>query len=201
MAGLCKIEKYNNWNNEEEESLFIHMIDEEISLRLFNEDDAEEFYNLTISSKPYLKEWLGWLENIKSVEDSYSNIKSRLNGLVENGGYPKSFAIIYRGEIAGTIGFNDINKTNRIGVVGYWIGEQFQGKGIMSKAFKTIIDYGFNELNLNRIEVTVGVGNQKSRALPERFGFTKEGKIRQEEWLYDHFVDHIIYGLLAEEWK
>ncbi|MFD1737575.1 GNAT family N-acetyltransferase [Bacillus salitolerans] len=181
--------------------MFIHKIDEEVSLRLFNEDDAEEFYQLTISSKSYLKEWLGWLDYIESVEDSAENIKSRLKGLVENGGYPKSFAIIYRGEIAGTIGFNELNKTNKIGAIGYWLGEKFQGKGIMSKAFKTVIEYGFKELELNRIEVSVAVENKKSRALPERFGFTEEGKVRQAEWLYDHYVDHIIYGLLAEEWE
>nr|WP_093133188.1 GNAT family protein [Salinibacillus kushneri] len=181
--------------------MLTHKVDEEVYLRLFNEDDAEEFYNLTIDSKPYLKEWLGWLDYIESVEDSANNIKARLKGFVENGGYPKSFAIIYKGKIAGTIGFNDLNKTNRTGVMGYWLGEKFQGKGIMSKAFKTVIEYGFTELELNRIEVSVAVENNKSRALPERFGFTKEGEIRQAEWLYDHYVDHVIYGLLSEEWN
>ncbi|WP_407271169.1 GNAT family N-acetyltransferase [Radiobacillus sp. PE A8.2] len=180
--------------------MFEHKIDEDVSLRLFTEDDAEEFYQFTIRSKAYLREWLGWLDYIESAEDSANNIKSRLKGMVENGGYPKSFAIIYKGKIAGTIGFNDIHKTNRIGVVGYWLGEEFQGKGIMSKAFESLINYGFKELNLNRIEVSVAVENAKSRALPERFGFTEEGTIRQAEWLYDHFVDHVIYGLLADEW-
>jgi ribosomal-protein-serine acetyltransferase len=181
--------------------LLIHKIDKDISLRLFNEGDAEEFYNLTISSKPYLKEWLGWLDYIESVEDTAENIKGRLKAFVENGGHPKSFAIIYKGDIAGTIGFNDINKTNKIGVVGYWLGEKFQGKGIMTRAFETLINYGFKELGLNRIEVSVATENHKSRALPERLGFTEEGKLRQAEWLYDHYVDHVIYGLLAEDWK
>lgn len=120
---------------------------------------------------------------------------------MENEGYPQSFAIIYRGKIAGTIGFNEIYKANKIGVVGYWLGEEFQGNGIMSRAFKVLINYGFNDLQLNRIEVRVAVENKKSRALPERFGFKKEGNIRQAEWLYDHYVDHVIYGLLADEWK
>lgn len=144
---------------------------------------------------------MGWLDNIESVEDSVKNIRNRVMGVAENGGYPKSFAIIYKGEIAGTIGFNHIDKTNKIGIIGYWLGEKFQGKGIMSRAFKNVIDYGFIELQLNRIQVNVGVGNYKSRALPEQFGFTKEGVARQVEWLYDHYVDHIIYGLLAEEWE
>lgn len=181
--------------------MLIHKIDEEVSLRMLNEDDAEEFYNLTISSKEYLREWLGWLDNIKIVEDSTQNIKARLKAFAENGGYPKSFAIIYNGDIAGTIGFNDIDKSNKIGDVGYWLGANFQGVGIMSKAFKAIIDYGFNNLGLNKIEVNVATGNYKSKVLPERFGFKEEGKLRQAEWLYDHYVDHIVYGLLAEEYK
>lgn len=57
--------------------MFTHKIDEEISLRLFNEDDTEEFYNLTISSNAYLKKWLDWLDYIESIEDAAKNIKSR----------------------------------------------------------------------------------------------------------------------------
>jgi len=181
--------------------MLINKVDDEVSLRMFNKDDADEFYNLTINSKSYLREWLGWLDYTKCVEDTAQNIQSRCKELMENGGYPQSFAIIYNSEIAGTIGFNEIHKANRIGVVGYWLGEEFQGNGIMSKAFKALIDYGFNELKLNRIEVRVALENKKSRALPQRFGFKEEGHIRQAEWLYDHYVDHVVYGLLASEWK
>lgn len=180
--------------------MLLYKIDEEISLRMFNEGDTEEFYNLIISSKAYLKEWLGWLDYYERVENAAQNIKGRLKIFAENGGYPTSFAIIYNGEIAGTIGFNDINKTNRIGTVGYWLGEKFQGKGIMTKVFQSLIEYGFKELGLNKIQVRAAVENKKSRALPERFGFVEEGKLRQAEWLYDHYVDHVVYGLLAEEW-
>lgn len=111
--------------------MLIHKIDKEVSLRMLKEDDAEEFYNLTIGSKEHLREWLGWLDNIRGVKDTVENIKSRLNTYSNNGGYPYSFAIIYNGEIAGTIGFNELNKSNKVGVVGYWLGENFQGKGIM----------------------------------------------------------------------
>ncbi|UAL45560.1 GNAT family N-acetyltransferase [Sutcliffiella horikoshii] len=181
--------------------MFIHRLDDETSLRLFNVGDAEEFFNLIICSKPYLKEWLGWLDYVETVEDTIETIKARLSALVENGGYPKSVAIIYKGQIAGTIGFNEINKGNKIGIIGYWLGEGFQGKGIMTKALNAIVDYGFRELGLNRIEVSIAVENKKSRLLAERVGFVEEGKLREAEWLYDRYVDHIIYSILAKEWK
>jgi ribosomal-protein-serine acetyltransferase len=182
-------------------SMFFYKIDENISLRLLNVGDSEELFHLTINSKDYLKEWLGWLDYTNKVEDTTEFIQATLKGVMETGGYPKSAAILYQGRIAGTIGFNEINKLHKIGVMGYWLGKEFQGNGIMTKACKGFIDYGFNELNLNRIEIRVAEENRKSRAIPERLGFTEEGKIRQAEWLYDHYVNHIIYGLLADEWS
>ncbi|WP_226537454.1 GNAT family N-acetyltransferase [Fictibacillus halophilus] len=181
--------------------MFLHKIDENIALRSLNVNDAEELFHLTINSKDYLKEWLGWLDYTNEVADTREFIQATLKGFVETGGYPKSAAILYQGKIAGTIGFNEINKLYKIGVMGYWLGEGFQGKGIMTKACKAFIEYGFNELNLNRMEIRVAEENRKSRAIPERLGFTEEGRIRQAEWLYDHYVDHIVYGLLAEEWS
>jgi ribosomal-protein-serine acetyltransferase len=43
--------------------------------------------------------------------------------------------------------------------------------------------------------------NLKIRAIPERLGFELEGVQRQAEWLYDHFVGHALYGMLADDWK
>ena len=51
-------------------------------------------------------------------------------------------------------------------------------------------------MKLNKIEIRVATENVKSRALPERFGFKEEGVIRDAEWLYDRYVDHVVYGLL-----
>ena len=70
----------------------------------------------------------------------------------------------------------------------------------MSQALEVIIEYGFRDLKLNKIEIRVATENVKSRALPERFGFTEEGVIRDAEWLYDHYVNHVVYGLLQHEY-
>lgn len=181
--------------------MFELKIDEDVAIRMFTERDAEEFYLLTMASKEHLKKWLGWLNQIQTIEDTIRHINGSLQTFVALGGYPTSFAIVYRGNIAGTISFNKISELHRTGSIGYWLGEQYEGKGIMSKAFAKMLTYGFRTLHLNRIEVYVATENVKSRALPERFGFTEEGVLRQVEWLYDDFVDHAVYGLLASEWQ
>lgn len=181
--------------------MFTYEIDEELYLRTFTLADAEEFYHLTITSKTYLKEWLGWLDNIQTVKDTAENIQSRLNELHENDGRPRTFAIIYQEKIVGTIGYSKMDRKNKVGTVGYWLGEKYQGKGIMTKAFQALIHYGFQDLSLNRIEVRAATENVKSRSLPEHFSFQEEGIIREAEWLYNHYVDHVVYGLLVNEWE
>ena len=71
----------------------------------------------------------------------------------------------------------------------------------MTKTVLALLQYAFEDLQLNKVEIRAAVGNAKSRAIPERLGFTKEGTIREAEWLYDHYVDHVAYGMLASEWK
>jgi len=71
----------------------------------------------------------------------------------------------------------------------------------VTNSMKALIDFAFNYLKLNRIEVRVAVGNIRSRTIPKVLGFHEEGRLRDAEWLYDHYVDQVVYGLTATEWK
>jgi ribosomal-protein-serine acetyltransferase len=71
----------------------------------------------------------------------------------------------------------------------------------MTRVAKALTDYAFNELGLNKVDISAAAENKKSRSIPERLGFVNEGCIRQAEWLYDHYVDHIVYGMLAKDWN
>ncbi|GGC95827.1 ribosomal-protein-serine acetyltransferase [Thalassobacillus devorans] len=179
--------------------MFTFKIDEDISLKLPEAADADRVFELTDNSRNHLREWLGWVDMTKRVEDTKAFIQIARKGYIEN----KSLTtfILYKGEIAGTAGYNEIDWTNKVAYIGYWLGEGYQGNGIMTRVAKALTDYAFMELNLNRVDIKAAYENKKSRAVPERLGFVEEGRIRQAEWLYDHYVDHIVYGMLKEEWK
>jgi len=98
------------------------------------------------------------------------------------------------------VGYNQIDWQNRIGSIGYWLAEAYQGKGLMTTSCKALIDYGFGVLNLNRLVIACATENKPSRAIPKRLGFFHEGATRDAEWLYDHFVDHEIYAKLHRDW-
>jgi ribosomal-protein-serine acetyltransferase len=53
---------------------------------------------------------------------------------------------------------------------------------------------------MNRVEIARGTENVKSQAVAKRVGFTREGVVRQAEYINDHYVDHVIYEMLAADW-
>ena len=173
-------------------------IDEKSELELINQNHAEELFDLIEENREYLKEWLPWLDNNRY----YQNTVDFIN--ISQFQYERSetvqFVLIYKDEIAGIVGFHRIDWMNRLTSIGYWIGQRFQGKGIVTKACARVLDYSFGKMGLNRIEIRCAKDNFKSQAIPKRLGFKEEGLIRQAEWLYDHYVDHIVYGMLESQW-
>ncbi|MFS0673712.1 GNAT family N-acetyltransferase [Ornithinibacillus sp. 179-J 7C1 HS] len=186
-------------NAREMMAMFAFNVDDEISLRLLDERYAGELLQLINHSREDLREWLPWLDSTTTPRHVAEFIQGAWMMYEERSGL--RLGIFYHGRLAGMVGFNTIDWANRIGIIGYWLGSHFQGYGIMTRSVTAIIDYGFNQLNLNRIEIRAAFQNDKSRAIPERLGFQIEGKIRQGEWLYDHFVDLVMYGMLASEWE
>ena len=71
----------------------------------------------------------------------------------------------------------------------------------MTQCCRALIEHAFTDLQLNRVVITCATGNHRSQAIPERLGFCREGTLRETEWLYDHYVDHFVYGLLRSEWR
>lgn len=179
--------------------MFIHKIDEGLSLKLVELRDAERIFELTDNSREHLKVWLPWLDFTTELKDTQDFIKSASGNFIE--GKSLNAAILFNGEMVGVAGFNTINPANKTAYIGYWLGKDYQGHGIMTRTAKALTDYALNELKLNKVEIRAAEGNIKSRSIPERLGYVQEGIIRQAEWLYDHYVDHVVYGMLADEWN
>lgn len=178
--------------------MFILKVNEEITLRMLSARDAGPLIQLVDDSRADLISWLPWLDDMKSEEDALSFIKNTFFAYNNRTGI--TAGIFLHDTFVGVIAYSHLDFNNRIGSIGYWLGEDYQGKGIMTKSVTGFISYGFTELGLNRIEIRVSDKNLPSRRIPEKLGFKAEGYIRHAEWLYDHFVDHVVYGLLADEW-
>src|SRR5690625_879704 len=167
-------------------------------MKMLSIKDAENLFNIIHESRQHLRKWLPWVDDTTSVADSISFIKNGFQIYAERTAV--TAGVFYKNELVGIAGFNCFDWKNRISQIGYWLSINFQGKGIMTRVVKALTYYAFNRLDLNRVEIRVAPDNKKSRAIPERLNFKNEGHLRQTEWLYDHYVDHIIYAVLKEEW-
>ena len=174
-------------------------IDANIELRPIEERDATRIFALTDANRGYLRQWLPWVDGTRTVEDTLAFISTLNIQRTSNGSF--GCVILYKRQIVGTISFHLIDWSNRRVEIGYWLGAEFQGRGIMTKACKAMVAYAFDEWQLNKVEIRCAPDNMPSCAIPQRLGFTYEGTIRQAEWLYDHYVDLKLFGMLESEWR
>ena len=178
--------------------MFKHIIDKDLELRLISMEDSVEFFNLIDKNRKHLREWLPWVDGTKSVEDTKNFIKSCMNQYANNNGFHAG--IWYKDKIVGIVGLHEVNWNHKNTSIGYWLAKGFQGKGIMTKACKAVIEHVFINMGLERVEIRCADKNFKSQAIPERLGLVKEGVCRNIENLYGNYVNHIVYSALKEEW-
>jgi ribosomal-protein-serine acetyltransferase len=170
-----------------------------ITLEPMQDNHALPLLDLVNANRPHLREWLPWVDHMQTVEQFLNFIAQSKKK--EAAGTDFAFMMMLNGVAAGRIGIYNIDKQNKIGAIGYWLGEAFAGKGITTKACRALIDHCFTLLDINRIELKCGTGNHKSQAVAERLGFTKEGIIHRGELLYNHFIDLNLYAMLKSDWK
>lgn len=178
--------------------MFSFPLGADAELRLLQQDHAHSLFDLTDRSREHLREWLPWVDQVQTPEDSAAFIAAACQQWARGDGFHAG--IWLQGELAGVIGHHSINRNNGTTSLGYWLGASFQGQGLMTRACSALIDHAFQSLRLHRVEIRVASENTRSKAIPERLGFQREGLLRSAENLYGRHVDHIVYGLLADEW-
>ena len=91
------------------------------------------------------------------------------------------WAVVHResGRMIGTCGFTTFHYESNVGEIGYVLHPAYRGRGLATEAVRAVMTFGFEELNLHRIEARFMEGNHASRRLMERVGMTFEGYARE----------------------
>ncbi len=173
-------------------------MDKKIELRMLVERDAEELYRLLRDNEEYLKKWMpGFAKPIK-LSDAETYVKF---GTQQHMVYKEAhIGIFVDSKLVGVVSYRKPDWENRIISLGYWIIPSYQGGGLVTKTCRALTDLAFTSFGMNRVEIACGTENVKSQAVAKRLGFTREGVVRQAEYVNDHYVDHVIYGMLAADW-
>jgi ribosomal-protein-serine acetyltransferase len=170
------------------------------ALRAFEETDASELFALTERNRAQLEPWLPWVPFTTSAADSLDFIRAMRRQLEDDAGLQLAL-VAAGGAIAGVAGSHRFDWQNRATTIGYWLGGEHQGRGLMTAAVRALVDHGFGDRGLHRIELAAAVDNARSRAVAERLGFREEGVRRDGERHGDRFLDLVVYALLAPEWR
>jgi ribosomal-protein-serine acetyltransferase len=179
--------------------MFHRTVDADLEIRQFALSDAPLVYELVDRNRPYLREWLPWVDGTASVEPVAEFITRA--AAQWDAGLGTQCGIFAGGELIGSIGVHPIDWANRNCSIGYWVDASQQRKGIVTRCCTSLLDYLFEELSLHRVEIRCGTGNHKSCAIPQRLGFTRDGVAREAEWVSGRWVDLVVWSMLEEEWR
>jgi ribosomal-protein-serine acetyltransferase len=175
-----------------------HALTEDCSLRLLEESDVDALYDLIAANRPYLARWLPWAAS-QDREATLAFIRATRRQVGDNDGLQT--VITRDGRPIGMVGFHGVDWTHRSSGIGFWLAQEQQGRGIVTRAVRVLLDHAFWGWGLNRIEIRVGVENLRSRNIPERLGFRDEGRLLQAERVGERWVDHVLYAMLAADWR
>ena len=164
---------------------------ERLLLRPFRESDVEAFFKCC--QNPNIGNNAGWKPH-GSLEESQEILRSVF---ISQSGI---WAIILKedGRLIGSVGIiPDPKRENpQARMLGYWLDESHWGKGYMTEAVQSVLDYGFNTLQLSLITANCYPHNERSQQVLKRHGFIYEGTLHQAELTYDgHLYDHQCYYL------
>lgn len=165
-------------------------------LRKLSLKDADDFVK-NRKSKEIFKWTLTKAPFPYKKEDARSFIRGAQKRWREGIGY--SFAIEYKGEVVGSIGLIILDKQNKQGKIGYWLGKSYWGKGIMTEALELVIHYAFDKLKLHRINAQCFEENVGSLKVLQKAGFKKEGVRREASYRYGKWQNIVLFGLTAND--
>lgn len=178
--------------------MFALSIDDDLEACLLEERHAEALFALIDANRAHLGRWFPWIAKTTTVEHSRDFIRRSLRKFAAGDGFQAG--IFHRGEHVGMIGTHYIDWSARTTELGYWLAQSAQGRGIMTRVVAGINRIFFEEYGLQRVEIRCHPDNARSRAVPERLGFSQEGVLRRVAMMGDTHFDHVVYGLLASEW-
>ena len=177
-----------------------HELPNGYGLRLLEESDADELFALVDRNREHLEPWMPWVPDDRSAEDIVPFIRTTRRQIADNDGLQTAI-VDPDGGIVGVVGFHGVDWLNRKTSIGYWLAHDEQGRGTMTHAVRALVDHAFGTWKLNRVTIEAAVDNGRSRAVPERLGFTHEGTLRAAGRVGDRTMDHAVYAVLAADWN
>ncbi|MCP4247465.1 MAG: GNAT family N-acetyltransferase, partial [bacterium] len=171
--------------------------------------DGDRIYlrPVELADEPLLRRWFNDPENWRTLKRFRPINEQREREFIEKlYKSPDELAlgiVVREGDVlVGVTGFRGLGGPDRSATFGITLGDrEYQGRGFGTEATRLTVRYGFEELNLNRIGLTVHAGNERGIRAYRRAGFVREGRLRQTLYRNGRYHDELCYSILRREWE
>ena len=141
-------------------------------------------------------------EPVYSTKEEVKELLDKYIGSYERPDYYR-WAVIEKasGECIGQIAYFLVDSKNHFAEIEYCIGAEFQCRGYATEATKAVIAFGFDRINLHKVQICTKTINKPSRRVIEKCGFTYEGTLRDYFFMNGEYVGRHYFSILREEYE
>jgi ribosomal-protein-serine acetyltransferase len=178
---------------------FALRVDDELQLALLERDDAPALAALIEANRAHLLPWMPWAADTAPGATLDFIERRALPAIATADGFEAG--VWWRGRLVGSAGVHSLRRSSCSGSLGYWLAVDAQGRGIVTRSVRALVDKALIDHGLGRIDIRADAANARSRAVAERLGFRFEGVLRREYWNGRSYVDLAVYSMMRSEWR
>ena len=171
----------------------------DLTLRPLEVQDAPALVAAVHESMAEVMPWLSWCSPEYDLDAARAWIET-LPGAWQAGiQYGFAITTTQGGRFLGCIGLNQVNHIHRLGNLGYWVRTTAVGGGVATRAARLAARFGFEQLGLQRVEIVVSSGNQRSQRVAQKTGAVREGILRNRLMVRGTPHDAVMFGLISQD--
>ncbi|MGE5377135.1 MAG: GNAT family N-acetyltransferase [Bacteroidota bacterium] len=201
--------------------MFYLAIADHLHLRTLHPDDAGVLFRLIELNRARLQPWIHPSSLPKTAEatrdftiECFLNSLNPMEAAAKYPQYvqeleeyfplpdpPMEMGIWWNGSLAGELMLSRLQESYIAAEFGYWIAEEAEGRGLVTRCVSALMDYAIGEMGVERFVIGCAVDNLRSRAIPERLGYRLQATVPDGEVVGDFVYDRVIYGIRSTAWR
>jgi len=175
---------------------------ERVLLRGWQDADTDALYTAIRESAAHIGEWLSWVKEHQTADDTLAFIRRSSARWALREAFEIGIFARDGGQVLGSVGLMPDQWDLPSFEIGYWLHTSAEGHGYMSESVRLIIAYCFETLAAERVAIRCDARNDRSRAVPERLGFTHEGTHRNDHRGTDGMPrDTMFWAMIPDEYR
>lgn len=171
-----------------------------IEIRTYQPGDVHAYFEAARESIAEVSRHLPWLHQEYSIEETQTWIKKTVPKLWEQQSeYHFAITEVATGSVLGGCGLDQINWVNQTANLGYWVRTSRTRQGVATTASKLLVRFGFEHLQLKRIDVVTSIDNIPSARVAEKLNPSEKKRVKNSSPTKEDVSDTIVFSIFSQD--